>query len=342
MSTETRYRRLLRLLPAWHRERYADEMTEVYLAGQPAEDARPGAGEVAATLRLGITARLRTTGRPSRATWWLVAVAATAALAGQAVVVSSLRLVSLQRRQTSWRLDETGRLVESTWDQSAGWWLAMLDLPGLAWLVVLVVVVAGWRRTAGGVAGVATLFVASRALAPLSDDRYAMLLDQAVARIDLRSMILPVVIVGALGTAGRAAGTAPRLRARLWTVGATLAALGSAWWAVSTVGGGTRADGTNWTVATAAALIAAVAVLVGARRLAPEWPATVLTLAAIVLAAAPLPRGPVSRPGGSVTEGVVVGVLAAVLAGIAWVVAADRRTPDHVPAERGGEQLVAG
>jgi hypothetical protein len=340
MSTETRYRRLLRCLPAWYRERYADEMVDVYLAGRPGDDdARPGAGEVAATLRLSVTTRLRAVGAPSAATLWLVALVATAALATQATRRTISGAIIASNHETSWTLDASGRLVESSYDLSF-LLVSVLVVPGLAWLLVLVVMVVGWRRLAIALGALVALFDVSTSLSPLAAE--SAFLDVAITHTNARAVILPLVTVGALALAGRAPGTVPGFRARAAATGATVIALCAAWETVASLAGGGWTDGTTWSVTAAAVGMAGVAVLVGARWLSPTWPATVLTSAVLVVIAGPLPSFRLTGLPVATWPGTLVAVLAAVLAALAWLLATDRRPPDHACVDGGGTRLVAG
>lgn len=347
-TTERRYRRLLLLLPFWYRERYADEMVEVYLAGAPGDRAWPSAAETGATVRLAVTTRVRRVGPPSRATLVLLAVVGSAALAADALRAIVLGLAFLLSREESWTMGAGGRLVVVERSLGLG---AVVDTRDLVWVVVLVALLAGLRRLGTVVAALVAALDVGAAFSPfLSPD--AAIFELALARTDARAAVLPVLIVAALVLAGAARGVEPGRRSRILAAGGTVVAL--------TVGyAGVRyalvdaADESFWPVATTAVAVAAVVVLLASRRIDPAWPATVLVLAVVVVFAGPLPAGSRFVGGGverTVTDGpldpvllpgLAVGAVAVVLAASAWVIAVDRRRPDApTPSGRRPELVV--
>ncbi|MEJ2868051.1 hypothetical protein WCD74_09770 [Actinomycetospora sp. OC33-EN08] len=345
-DAERRYRRLLTLLPSWYRERYADEMVEVYLAARPDGAPRPSAGEIAATLRLAVTTRTRRVGLPSSATLVLLAVVGSAALATTAVARTAFGVSSAMSGDDSWTMGADGRLVAIGPSIGLG---EVVDAGGLMWTVVLGAVLVGLPRIATVIAVLVSVLDVGRAFSPfLAPD--ASIVEPALARTDARSALLPVVVVLALVLASPARGDRPRALMRSSAALATVAAIavGGAGVRVGTWSG----DGTLWPVASAAVAAAAVVVLLVSRRLDPAWPATVLVLAGLVVLAGPLPAG--SRFIGigverTVTDGpfdpvlvpgLVVGLVAVVLAAVAWLAAVDRR-PDH-PARSGSRPDLVG
>jgi hypothetical protein len=333
-STERRYRLLLRMLPAWYRERYEDEMVEVYLAGRSGDDDRPGAGEVAATARLALVARTRAVGRPGAATLWLLGITAAASMATS--VLTSVALTAQARfTPPGWTMGPDGRLssARSSWPTSQ-----LIDLYGLLWLVVLGLLLLGLRRGALVVASVAALLDISRGLGPLLS-RDSIFLEVALAHTDARATVVPLLAVGAILLAGRAPGDVPRPRSRIAAVGSTAALLAVGWllcrlgwpvaWAARTF---------SWPIAVLGIAVASVVVLVAHRRLSPAWPAAVLTLAALAVVSGFLPAGP--TPAGvsgdfysyelvapGVLPGLVIGVAALLVACVAWVITSDRHPP---------------
>lgn len=346
-TAERRYRRLLRLLPPWYRERYTEEMVEVYLAGAPGDQARPGAAEIAATLRLALTTRARRLGRPSGATLLLVAVVGSAVLAAGAGWRAALGFSFLLAREPSWQLGGDGRLVAVEPSVGLG---SAVDARALAWVLVLGLLLLAMHRSATVVAALVAALDVGAAFSPFLSPS-ASILEIAIARTDARSAVLPIVIVAALvltSTRGAGLGRRPRVVAAV----GTLAALAVGYTAVRTrfvdaAGGG------FWTLLAVAVAVAAVVVLLTSRRLDPTWPATVLILAVLVVLAGPLPAGSLYIGGGverTVTDGpwdpalvpgLTAGVIAVVLAAVAWL-AATGHQPEH-PAPTGRrEELVTG
>jgi hypothetical protein len=332
-SAERRYRRLLRIHPSWYRERYEDEMVEVYLAGQP--EARPRAGEVAATARLAVVARLRQVGRAGAATWWLLAIAATTAMAASVVVRTGLTIRSRLSDSGGWVLGPDGRLARPA--PSVPDW-QLLDLHGLLWLAALGLLLLGTRRTALVVASVTAVLDVSRGLGPLVS-RDSAFLEVALARADLQAALLPLVAVGAIVLSGRAPGERPRAGSRVVSAGISGVLLALGWtlfrlgWPVAWAG-----QSAAWPVTVLAVAGAAAAVLVAHRWLPPAWPATVMASAALVTVAGVLPAGPVFvgtsgalRSYEPVTAeglpGLLIGIVALLVAGLAWVAASDRYPP---------------
>ena len=334
-SAERRYRRLLLLLPSWYRERYVDEMVEVYLAARPDDDARPGAAEVAATVRLAVTTRTGQMGRPSSATLVLLAVVGSAALATLAVRNTVIGVSFLLSQERTWSLGTDGRLIAVEPSADLG---DIVDARSLIWVVVLALLLTGLRRSATAVAALVVVVDVGAAFAPFFGPD-ASILELAIARTDARAALLPVIVVVALLLAGSAPGARPGGRPRVTAAAGTVAALGLGYAGVVS-GVVDAADETFWPVASAAVAAAALVVLVASRRLDPVWPATVLVLAVLVVLAGLLPAGSRSVGGGveqTVTDGpldpvlvpgLIAGAVAAVLAAVAWLAAVDRR-PDH-------------
>ncbi|MHC1557503.1 hypothetical protein ACR9E3_01015 [Actinomycetospora sp. C-140] len=337
MSTEDRYRRLLRLLPAWYRERYGDEMVEVYLAGRSGSDVRPGAGEVAATVRLAVVTRLGAAGRPSAATLWLVAIAGLTVLASKAVWRAGSAIEVRLAAEPRWDLDASGHLVDSspTWGSDD---ILPFGFHELLWLGALVLLLAGWRRVALSLAVPIGILDVSAGLGPLvgRDARY---LPMPFDLVDARTAVLPVVVVAALMLAQGSAGPVPRVWSRLVAAGSVAAALAVLMGVVLYAPGlvGSWGDLTYWSPITAGLAVVAVAVLVACRRLDPAWPAAVMTLAIVAVVAGPLPDGPSVTPerdGASIVVGMIAAGIAVALAAVAWFLAADRYVPEHLAGAR--------
>jgi hypothetical protein len=335
------YRRLLRVLPTWYQERYADEMVEVHRAsGVPV-----GPGEVAATLRLAVSTRLGRAGRPSTTTLWFVALAAVTALAaGAALSAVSVLQVRLDGAGRGWQMDPSGRLRET--GSGSGWdpyeLLASVGLYRVAWIVVLLLLLCGLRRGALVLGLVTAALDLSAGLGPLLS-RDSAFLEVALARSDIRAALLPVLALGALALVGREA-PAPAGRRRAAVAAATVVALYAAG-PLSAVSGAMLVwgDGTLWPTTAVAVALAAVVVLLAARYLHPAWAATVLVLALTAVLAGPLPGTP-DRTGGpdGIAGNVLLALAAAALAALAWVASTGRRAPAHLTGEPSRRQVPAG
>ncbi|MCD2187611.1 hypothetical protein [Actinomycetospora soli] len=333
------YRRLLRVLPTWYQERYADEMVEVHRA----TGARVGPGEVAATLRLAVSTRLGRAGRPSTTTLWFVALAAVTALAaGAALSTVSALQVRLDDAGRGWQMDPSGRLREtgSGWD--AYELLASVGLYRVAWIVVLLLLLCGSRRAALVLGLVTAALDLSAGLGPLLS-RDSAFLEVALARSDVRAALLPVLALGALALVGREA-PAPAARRRAAVSAATVVALYAAG-PLSAVSGAMLVwgDGTLWPTTAVAVALAAVFVILAARCLDPAWAATVFVLALTAVLAGPLPGTP-DRTGGpdGIAGNVLLALAAAALAALAWVASTGRRAPAHLAGESSRRRVAAG
>lgn len=325
MSTESRYRRLLRLLPVWFREQYAEEMVEVHLAAHPGPDTRPDASEILATAHLALTTRFRAVGRPSRATLWLVAIAACALLAMSALWRLALVVGSELATPTAWTVAPNGGLIASRpWDPSDIFGSGLYEL---VWVGVFVLLLVGHRRAALAAGVLVALIDLSAVLGPL----VAPITNPGalpLALTDARAAVLPLAAVGALALARGSVGAIPPARQRLAAAGvvaAALAALVGLRFLVSPLllfWGGPS----NWAALAVGLVAAAVVVLVAGRRLDPAWPAAVLTLALVALIAGPLPDGPgfiADLETRSLAVGMSAAAVAVVLAAIAWLRASD-------------------
>ncbi|GAA4938800.1 hypothetical protein EV188_108236 [Actinomycetospora succinea] len=332
MSTEDRYRRLLGLLPAWYRERYGDEMVDVYLAGHREQDARPGAGEVAATARLAVTTRLRAAGRPSRATLWLVALVAASLMAARASSTLWSMVDSYLSTPATWSLGADGHLVETS-ASFAGGSPFEFGLYDLLWVAVLVLLLVGVRRAALVVALPVAVLDVSAGLGPLvGRDARSLPLDATLT--DARAVVLPMVVIAALVLARSAAGALPRVRERVVAAGLTVGAVGATAYGpfLLLTEDTTLRPWSFWAMLALVLPVAGVVVLLMSRWLDPAWPAALLTLAVVALVAGPLPAGQVTtlRFVESIALGMSCAAAAAVLAAVAWFLSAGRYVPEHV------------
>jgi hypothetical protein len=150
-TLESRYRSLLRVYPAAHRRAYGREMLGVLM-----QDARPGQRfpsppEIADLLRAGLAARFRSVPRRLRGAGWRDAAAVAGLIAAVTMMAIPARSVIggllLQHRygDPMLRFGIEGGLI--------------LDVAArtVAWLVVVIAVVAGARRTAVALAAVAAV-----------------------------------------------------------------------------------------------------------------------------------------------------------------------------------------
>lgn len=333
MSTESRYRRLLQLLPSWYVERYGEEMVEVHLAGHPEPDARPGVGETLATARLALATRLRAVGRPSRPMLWFVALAAATLLAAHALYGVWVVAWSTMWTTSSWTIGAGGRLTEQA--PTLGTSPVLYDV---LWLVVVVLLLAGARRGALAVGVPIAILDVGAGLGPLVTHD-AGPLPMPMSLVDAQAAILPLLATGALTLAGGSVGAVPRVRERLVAVGVvtgTLAVVVALPLLVIPDDVVVR-PWTTQAVLAVALVPAAVVVLLGSRGLAPAWPAAVLTLAVAALLAGPLPDGPGSAPAreaDSLVVATVAAAVAVVLATLAWLIASGRSVPAHATEAR--------
>jgi hypothetical protein len=149
-ALESRYRTLLRVYPAGHRRAYGREMLGVLMEGARPEQRFPSPAEIADLLRAGLAARLRAVPGELRGTGWRDA----AAVVG---LIAALTLTAIPARSAI-----VGLAVRHEYgDPMHGFGFdggLLLDVAAraVAWLAVVIAVVAGARRTAVALAVVAT------------------------------------------------------------------------------------------------------------------------------------------------------------------------------------------
>ncbi|UQU61809.1 hypothetical protein COUCH_22485 [Couchioplanes caeruleus] len=135
MSLEMRYRRLLAVYPAQHREAYADEMTAVLMDGARPGQRRPSLREAADLLWCGLAARARGAVRspdPGRRE-----------AAGIAGLIGAVMLAAVAVRRL---------LMYASVGFVEGGQVRDVAVRALVWTVVAAVVLAGLRRTAAALA----------------------------------------------------------------------------------------------------------------------------------------------------------------------------------------------
>jgi hypothetical protein len=160
---ERRYRRVLRLLPGWYRERWEEDMTAAFLdswlTGDPGADAyisrvaRPGWAEVASVAGLAARLRLGGAGTPRRFAWGqAIRRAVLAMLLVHAVLaVDVLGFLVWSRRLVGWLPPPPASLVVAP----SGAWDTVYYLANLAWIVAFVTLALGHYRTARVIAALA-------------------------------------------------------------------------------------------------------------------------------------------------------------------------------------------
>jgi hypothetical protein len=161
---ERRYRRVLRLLPGWYRQRWEQDMVAAFLdswlTGDPAADeyitgaAGPSWAEVAAVA--GLAVRLHLGGpRTARRCAWGQAIrraALTVVLAHAVLAVNVLVLLACSRRLAGWLHVLPASLVVVS---PGSVWPAVYYLVTAAWIVIFVTLALGRYRTARVVAALA-------------------------------------------------------------------------------------------------------------------------------------------------------------------------------------------
>ena len=148
---EGRYRRLLAVYPPAHRDAYEEEMVGVLMAGAQPGQRRPALGEAADLLWSGVVARFGRGLRELRGAGWRDA----AAVAG---LLSVVLLAALACRRLTFGLFYFAEYGDPMRFLGVDGGL-LLDVAArsVAWLAVLVAVLAAARRTAVALAGVALL-----------------------------------------------------------------------------------------------------------------------------------------------------------------------------------------
>jgi hypothetical protein len=175
-NLERRYRRVLRLLPGYYRDRWEEDMVAAFLdswlTGDPEADeyitrvAGPSGAEVASVAGLAIRLYLGGAGAPRRYFAWgqairgaVLAVTLVYAMQGIAVLV----VLARTRRLFGWLPAPPWALgVPSLYAV----WFAVWDVVDCAWIVVFVALVLGRYRTARVTAAAAAIAPALVALLP--------------------------------------------------------------------------------------------------------------------------------------------------------------------------------
>ncbi|MHC1560594.1 hypothetical protein ACR9E3_16680 [Actinomycetospora sp. C-140] len=151
---EDRYRRLLRVLPAWYRAEREDEMVDVFLEGRAGDDSAdldaeygwPGWGETASVAGLAVRTRVGGDGAPAgpRRVGDTVRAAAVGAVlinaAGAAVTVL-WQLVAIVVGPSEAGVVTDGLLHPA----GVGWWSSIAFVLGLCWLPAWTALTSGRR-----------------------------------------------------------------------------------------------------------------------------------------------------------------------------------------------------
>ena len=152
---ERRYRRVLRLLPGWYRQRWEQDMVAAlldgWLTGDPETDeyiskaAWPGWAEVASVAGLAVRLHLGGAGTPRRYAWGQAIRRAvlTVLLVHAVLAVDVLVFLVWGRRLVGWLPAPPGSLVVAP----GGVWAAVYYLVGLAWIAIFVMLAVGHYRT---------------------------------------------------------------------------------------------------------------------------------------------------------------------------------------------------
>ena len=160
---ERRYRRVLRLLPGWYRQRWEQDMVAAFLdgwmTGDPETDAYisraagPGWAEVASVAGLAVRLYLGGAGTPRRHAWGQAVRRAVLAVVLMHAVLALDVLVFLvwSRRLVGWLPAPPGSLVVAP----AGVWDTAYYLAGVAWIAIFVSLALGHHRTARVLAALA-------------------------------------------------------------------------------------------------------------------------------------------------------------------------------------------
>ena len=160
---ERRYRRVLRLLPGWYRQRWEQDMVTAFLdgwlTGDPETDAYitkaagPTWAEAASVAGLAVRLRLGGAGTPRRYAWGQAVRRAVLAVLLTHAVLSLNVLVFLVwgHRLVGWLPAPPGSLAVAP----SGVWDSVYYLVGVAWIVSFVSLVLGHYRTARVLAALA-------------------------------------------------------------------------------------------------------------------------------------------------------------------------------------------
>jgi hypothetical protein len=163
---ERRYRRVLRLLPGWYRERWEQDMVAAFLdswlTGDPDADeyiawaAGPGWAEVASVAGLAVRLHLGGPGTPRRHAWGRAIRRAVLAvvLVHAVLAVNALVLLAWSGRLAGWLHVLPASLVVVS---PGSVWPTVYYLVSVAWMLIFVTLVLGHHRTARVVAALAIL-----------------------------------------------------------------------------------------------------------------------------------------------------------------------------------------
>jgi hypothetical protein len=167
LDLERRYRRVLRLLPGWYRQRWEQDMVAAFLdswlTGDPDEDegvlefCRPGWAEVASVAGLAVRLHLGGAGTPRRYAWGqAIRRAALAVLLVHAVLAVDI-LVFLERGRTlvGWLPALPAQPATLMTASPAGVWTTVYYLVSSAWIMIFVTLALGHYRTARVLASLA-------------------------------------------------------------------------------------------------------------------------------------------------------------------------------------------
>ena len=164
MGLEQRYRRVLRLLPGYYRERWEEDMVgaflDSWLTGDPEVDVavltfcRPSLGEVASVASLAARLYLGGAATPRRYFAWGQAVrrAVLAVMLVHAVLGLEVLVRTAWSRQLFGLPAPPASLVVGT---PVGIWPSVYDLVNIAWVVIFVTLALGHYRTARVLAALA-------------------------------------------------------------------------------------------------------------------------------------------------------------------------------------------
>ncbi len=165
MSTlEQRYRRLIALYPAWHRQRYQAEMLSTLMDGASARQRTPRLRESADLLWGALRLRFVPQGVPrGRDLRWQDAASVFAVLT--AMTLSAIHLMRPLSEIGWWqRLDGLLPWIHEPWSSFGAW-----EAAGASWLMVAIVALTRWRIAAAGLAWATVLAFAGWPLLGYAD-----------------------------------------------------------------------------------------------------------------------------------------------------------------------------
>ena len=165
LDLEQRYRRVLRLLPGYYRDKWEQDMVAAFLdswlTGDPDEDSvimefdRPGWPEVASVAGLAARLYLGGAGAPGRYFAWGQAVrraVLAVALVHAAQGLAGLTLLAWRRHLAGWFPALPASLAAPV---PGGAWPTVMNAVDFAWIVIFVALVLGHHRTARVIAALA-------------------------------------------------------------------------------------------------------------------------------------------------------------------------------------------